>query len=134
MSQFSTTLRNQWATDLNTALGASAKLYIYSGTIPANVAASPTGTLLSSGCLGNAAGWGNASGGVLTANAITADSDAVATGVAGYFRWLASDLTVVFQGTVTVTSGGGDLTMANTTITQHNTVTISAWVETAPGA
>lgn len=132
--QFDTTTRNSWLTTLNANLGASAKLFIYSGALPANCAAGPTGTLLSSGCLGNAGGWGSVSGGVLTAAAIASDTNAVATGTAGYFRWLDSSNNVHIQGTVTATGGGGDLTMSSTSITATDTVAIASWTITAPGA
>lgn len=132
--QFTSTLRNGWLTSLNTALGTSAQLNIYSGSPPANVAAGPTGTLLSSGVRGNAAGWGSVTGGVLTGAVFGSDTSAAATGTAGYFRWLDSSLNVVMQGTVTGTGGGGDMTMTATGIVAGDTVSVSSWTITAPGA
>ncbi len=132
--QFRTTERNAWLTTLNTALGASAKLFIYSGGPPATVAAGPTGVLLSSGAVGNAAGWGSVASGVLTAAAITSDASAVASGTAGYFRWLDSSNNVICQGTVTATGGGGDLTMNSISIIIGDTIAITSWTITAPGA
>lgn len=132
--QFDATDRNAWLTTLNTNLGASAKLFIYSGSPPANCAAGPTGTLLSSGVLGNAGGWGTVSAGVLTAAAFGIDTSAVATGTAGYVRWLDASNNVRIQGTVTAGGGGGDLILASTTITTGDTVAISSWTITAPGA
>lgn len=132
--QFDVTTRNAWLTTLNANLGASAKLLIYTGTPPANCAAGPTGTLLSSGIVGNAAGWGSVSAGVLTAAAISADPNAIASGTAGYFRWLDSSNNVHIQGTVTATGGGGDMTMNSTAIAAGDTVAITSWTFTAPGA
>lgn len=135
--QFRTTTRNTWLDDLNTALGASAKLLIYSGPPPASVASTPTGLLLSSGARGNASGWGTVLAGVLTASAITADADAAASGTAGYFRWLDASNAVIFQGTITKVGApgpAGDLVMSETVIAQHDTVAVSSWTLTAPGA
>ncbi len=131
--QFDTTDRNSWLTTLNTSLGASAKLNIYVGSPPANVAAPATGTLLSSGIRGNAGGWGSVSGGVLTAAAIGSDTNAVGSGNAGYFRWTDSSNNVITQGTVTATGGGGDLTLSSIAITATDTVSINSWTITAPG-
>lgn len=132
--QFDATDRNAWLTTLNTNLGVLAQLLIYTGAPPANCAAGPTGTLLSSGARGNAAGWGNVSTGVLTASAIAADPSAIANGTAGYFRWLDASNNVRFQGTITATGLGGDLTMTTTTVAIGDTVAVAAWTITAPGA
>lgn len=131
--QFDTTTRNAWLATLNTNLGASAKLLIYSGSPPANCAASATGTLLSSGITGSASGWGSVSGGVLTASAINADPSAVAGGTAGYFRWLDASNNVHMQGTVTATGGGGDMVMTSNVIAVADTVAVTSWTIQAPG-
>lgn len=131
--QYTAAIRNAWCADLNTTLGVSARLNIYSGSPPANVAASPTGVLLSSGCRGNAAGFGTIVAGVLTASAITPDPSAVGVGIAGYFRWLDASNNVVTQGTVSVTSGSGDLKLNNITIAEGDPVAIGSWSITAPG-
>ena len=44
--QFDLTTRNDWLTTLSTQLGASALIYIYTGSPPANCAATATGTRL----------------------------------------------------------------------------------------
>lgn len=132
--QFDTTDRNAWLTSLNTNLGASAVLNIYTGTPPASCAASATGTLLSNGVRGNASGWGSVTAGVLTAAAISSDMNTVGTGVAGYFRWLDASTNVRMQGTVTINGNGGDLTMNSTVITAGDTIAIAGWTITAPGA
>ena len=132
--QFDLTTRNDWLTTLSTQLGASALIYIYTGSPPANCAATATGTLLSSGLRGNASGFGSVTGGVLTANPITSDNNAVGTGVAGYFRALDSSSTVHMQGLVSLPGGGGDMILQNTNIQAGDTVAISSCVITAPGA
>ncbi len=74
-------------------------LDIYSGTAPANADGALSGnTLLASLTLGSPA-FGSASSGVITANAITGDSSADATGTPTFFRLRTSGGTVVYQGT-----------------------------------
>jgi hypothetical protein len=98
--KYSTAAREAQLTDLNTEIGTNAYIRIYSGTRPANVAASITGTLLAE-LRGNASGFGTVGSGALTASAITADSSADATGTATHFRIFKSDgTTAVFDGTV----------------------------------
>lgn len=131
--QFDTTTRNDWLNQITTDIGASGLCHIYSGPPPANVAAAATGTLLATPVF-NATFAPAASGGVLTLNAITADTDAANTGTAGYFRMCNSAGTAFVQGTVTATGGGGDLTLTSTSISAGDTVTITSWTITAPGA
>jgi len=115
------------------ALANGGSLRIYSGTAPADANASLGGaTLLAQLPLGNPA-FGAASSGVVTANAITADSSADATGTPSFFRLLASNgTTVVYQGTAgasgqelnlsDLSSGqivsGGSVSVSSLTITQ----------------
>lgn len=132
--QFTTAIRNAWCNAMNAALGASAKLTIYSGPLPANTAAGPTGVLLSSNIRGNAAGWGTVLTGVLTASAFIPETNAVGSGTAGYFRWLDASNNVVYQGTVTDTSGAGDLKLVDTAIVAGDPITLAGWTLTAPGA
>jgi hypothetical protein len=76
-----------------------------------------------------ATAFGNAAAGVATANAITKDSDADATGTAAWFRALASDgTTAVLDGTVGVS--GCNLNMATVAIQLHAEVTVSSFTIT----
>lgn len=97
MIQYSTTHRTNNMDDIVSDLGSTAYLLIYSGSAPANCAASATGTLLAS--LPCSATFGTVSSGVLTANAITSEA-AAATGTAGYWRLCTSSAgtTCVAQG------------------------------------
>lgn len=132
--QFATTLRNNFLDEITAYAGASALLRIYSGSAPADCATAASGTLLAE-LTCNATFAAAASGGVLTLNAITSDSSANATGTAGYFRLVKSDgTTVVLQGTVTATGGGGDLTIDNTAISSGVSVSVTSATITAPGA
>lgn len=110
-----TTTRNNAARDaaLNavTALVNGGTLVIYSGAAPANADAALSGnTVLAQLPLGNPA-FGAAAAGVATANTITADSSADATGTPTFFRLLTSGGTVVYQGTAG--ASGQELNLAN---------------------
>ncbi len=98
---FTTAVRNARADVITAQLPATGSLRIYDGTPPASAnAALSSNTLLANLPL-NATFAAAASGGVLTANAITNDSSADATGTATFFRLIKTDgTTVVAQGTV----------------------------------
>lgn len=130
--KYSTTgITNQLDT-LNTLIGPSAILRIYSGTRPANVAASITGTVLAE-LTCNASTFGTASAGVLTAGAITSDSSANATGTASHFRLFKSDgTTAVIDGDVG--TSGSDLNLSSVSIVATGTVAVSSFVITGGNA
>ena len=73
----------------------SGKLRIYSGTRPTNADTALSGNTLLAELTMNATSAGASSGGVWTANAITSDSSADATGTASFARLLQSDGTTV---------------------------------------
>lgn len=130
---FSTTLRNARADVVTTVVGTSGKLRIYSGTRPANPAAAITGTLLAELTTNASAFAAAASGGVLTANAITGDTTADATGTATHFRLFKSDgTTAVMDGDVG--TSGSDLNINTTAIVAGAAVTMSSLVLTESNA
>jgi hypothetical protein len=129
---YSTTLRNAQLDAITTAVGASGKLRIYSGTRPANVAASITGTLLAELTL-NATFAPGASSGVLTLNSITADSSADATGTASHFRiWKSDGTTAVIDGDVG--TSGSDLNLNSVSLTAGGSVSVTSFTVTAGNA
>jgi len=76
-------------------------LRIYDGTIPTNADTAIGAQVLLAELRWNATAFGAAVAGVATANAITADASANATGTATWFRALQSNgTTVLFDGTV----------------------------------
>lgn len=120
--------------DLVDAGSGVGKVEIYSGTQPA-VNGSLTGTLLASFDLddpafGNAAASG--SGAVATAASLPIASVGLAAGAAGYGAVVDSDDTVRWTGTVTVTGGGGDFTIDNTSIAVDQVVNLTAFTFTLP--
>jgi hypothetical protein len=100
---------------------------IYSGTAPADADASLSGnTLLAQATLGSPA-FGSASSGVVTANSITADSSADATGTPSFFRLLTSGGAVAYQGTAA--ASGAELNLSGLTggqIVSGGTVSITS--------
>lgn len=74
----------------------------------------------------NATAFGSASAGLATANAITSDTDAAATGTATWFRVLKSDnSTVIMDGSLGTT--GADINLATVSIAQHATVSVTSF-------
>ncbi|MEK9722830.1 MAG: hypothetical protein VW405_05010 [Rhodospirillaceae bacterium] len=104
-------------------------LRIYDGTQPATAdTAISTQTLLAE-LRWNATAFGSASSGVSTANSITADSSADATGTATWFRALESDgSTVVFDGSVS--TSGADLNLNSVSITAGSAVSVTSFTYT----
>jgi hypothetical protein len=120
-----------------TALFNNGYLRIYNGSQPtdANTAVGAQ-TLLSTLRLGATAFGASVASGtaptrvvVATANAITSDTDAAATGTASWFRVLKSDgSTVVMDGSVG--TSGCDLDLASTSIVAGETVQVNSFTLT----
>jgi hypothetical protein len=76
--------------------------------------------------------FGAATGGTATmAGAPLEDSNATGGGTAAVFRCRDRDDAEVFQGTVTITSGGGDMELSSTTINNGDAVRINSFTYTA---
>jgi hypothetical protein len=126
---FRNTRADTWAT----RAGASALLRIYSGTQPATADTALSGNTLLAELTCGATFAPAASGGVATANAITQDSSADATGTATFFRLVKSDgTTVVCDGSVGTASA--DLVLVTTSITATQPVQVTSFVATEGGA
>lgn len=132
-AQFSDRIRNAWLDSNETVTGASPKLRIYTGSKPANCAASATGTLLAE--ITCPSDWMAAASGGSKVLAGSWTVAAAAAGTAGYYRLYDSAGTNCDeQGTITATGGGGDMTLDNTSIASGQTVTITSKTLTAGGA
>jgi hypothetical protein len=115
--------------DAVAALLNSGFLDIYDGSQPATAdTAVSTQTKLARLTFGSTA-FASAIGGVATANAITSDSAADATGTAAWFRALKSDGTKVYDGSVG--TSGCDLNLNTTSIVINAQVSVSALTYTA---
>ena len=129
--QLSDAVRNAMLDQYETTIGVSAKLKIRTGAQPANCAAADSGTVLATFDLPS--DWmGAASGGVKPKAGTWQESSADAPGTAAHYRLYATDGTTCHdQGTVTVTGGGGDMTLDSVSITAAQVVTITEFTKTA---
>lgn len=132
--QLSTTVRNAKLDAVETAIGVSAVLRIRTGAQPANCGTADSGTVLAT--LNLPSDWmAAASGGTKALAGTWTDASADGTGTAAHFRLYATDGTTChMQGTVTVTGGGGDMTVDNTSFSTGQTfnVTTFTWTEGNP--
>jgi hypothetical protein len=122
-------LRNAQLDQITSQVGASGLLRIYSGTRPAT---GGTETTVLAELTFSATFAPAASAGVLTANAITQDSSANATGTATWFRVLTSGAAARIDGDVG--TSGSDLNLNSTSITLGGTVAVTSFVITAGNA
>lgn len=133
--QFSIAVRNAMLDSIETAIGTSAVFKFRSGAAPANCAAADSGTVLAT--INLASDWAAAaSGGTKAFSSLPLiDSAADNNGTVGHFRIYASDgVTCHYQGTVTATGGGGDVTVDDTVFVAGQQVNITAWTITAPNS
>jgi hypothetical protein len=122
--------RNAQLDNLCAALN-SGYLRIYSGTKPADADTGLSGnTLLAELTFGSTA-FGAASGGVATANAITQDSAANATGTATFARLFASNGSTAITD-ITVGASGAELNLSTVSIVQDVIVQVTSLTITQP--
>lgn len=110
---------------------------IYSGSIPANCGTARSGTRLAApqfGVTAFAASVDGVSTGIMTAtaNAITSDTSAAATGTAGYFSVSsgAGSGTVIAQGTCGTATA--DMILNTTSIVSGDTIAVTSFLITLP--
>ncbi len=119
--QYSTLVNNARLDAIETTIGATAKLRIYTGAMPANCAAAATGTLLVEMTL--PADWMAAASAASKVKAGTWTGAAADTGVAGYFRIVDNAGTVTgIQGTAGMAATDMILDNSNISVTQSVTV------------
>lgn len=101
-------------------------LKIYSGAVPADANASLGAAVVLGTLAFGATAFQAASGGSMSANAITQDSSADASGEATFYRAFKSDgVTPIEQGSITATGNGGDLQLNTTTIVQGGPILVT---------
>jgi alkylated DNA nucleotide flippase Atl1 len=128
---YSTALRNARLDAITTAVGASGKLRIYDGTRPSSGGTATN--LLAELTLGSTFAAA-ASGGVLTANAITGDTSADASGTATWWRVVTSGGTFVMDGDAGASGSGKELILDSTSIVETGEVDVTSFVITAGNA
>lgn len=125
--KLSVTVRNARLDAFESAIGTSAVLKIRSGSAPTNISDADSGTVLAT--LNLPSDWmAAASSGSKAKSGTWQDSSADNTGTAAHFRLYASDGTTQhMQGTVTVTGGGGDMTVDNVSFATGQNFTITSF-------
>ncbi len=125
--QLSVAVRNARLDAVETTIGTSAVVKIRTGAAPANCATADSGTVLAT--INCPSDWmAAAASGSKAKSGTWEDLSADAGGTAAHFRVYASDGTTChMQGTVTLTGGGGDMTVDNTTFVAGQTFTITSF-------
>jgi len=125
---YSATIRNAGLDAITTAISTSGLLRIYDGSQPTNVATALGAQVLLAELACTATFAAGASGGVLTASAISNDSSANATGTAAWGTLTTSGGTRHVD--FTVGTSGTDMIIDNTSITATQVVSCSSFVIT----
>lgn len=127
--QLSVASRNARLDAIETAVGTAPKLQLRTGAQPANCAAADSGTLLCEMTLPS--DWASAAASGAKAKSGTWSGTGAAAGTAAHFRLKDSaGTTCHMQGSVTITGGGGDMTVDNTSIAVSQAVTVNTWTMT----
>ena len=123
--QYSTTVRNAKLDAVETAIGTSPVMRIYSGSAPANPAASATGTLLAE--ITMPSDWmAAASAGSKAMSGSWQDLSADASGTPGYFRiWNSAVSTCHVQGTAG--TSGTDMILSAGTLTAGQSFSVTGF-------
>jgi hypothetical protein len=126
--QFSTAVRDARLDQIETTIGTSAVIRIFTGSPPANCAAADSGTILAT--VNCPTDWmAAASGGSKAKSGTWEDLSADNTGTAGHFRVYDSGVTTChMQGTVG--TSGTDMTVNSTSFTSGQPFTINTFTLT----
>lgn len=125
--QYSVAVNNARLDIIEATVGASAKLRIYSGPVPANCAAAASGILLVEMALPS--DWMNAASAASKTKLGTWQANAVASGIGGYFRIVDNTGTTTgIQGTAGMS--GTDLILDNSNIAVTQLVTVNSFTLT----
>lgn len=132
--QLSVALRNAKLAAHETTIGASAKLLMYTGTMPSTCEAAATGTLIAT--MNLPADWrGTPANGVVAKLGTWETLSATTGGTVGYFRVCATDGTTCHeQGNITATGGGGAMTIDNVVVATGQAITVTSYTLTEGNA
>lgn len=126
--QLSVAVRNAMLDAIEATIGAGAVIKLRSGAAPANNDAADTGAVIAS--ISTSADFmGSAANGIKAfANLPLTDTSADAGGTIGHYRvYTADGATCHMQGSVTLTGGGGDMTVDNNVVQPSQQITITSW-------
>lgn len=126
--------KNAMLDAIATFWGAGALLRLYSGTAPTDVNTALSGNNVLAVVTPTPAAASAGSKDMLGGTKSTTGTASAGSGVvATFYRVYASDgTTVKEQGSITVTGGGGDLTLTNTNIAQNQPVDITSFTKSFP--
>lgn len=126
--QYSTAVNNARLDVIESTIGTAPSLVLYSGAVPANCAAAdPSGTLAT---LTLPSDWMAAASAGSKALTGTWAGTGSAGGTAASFR-VKAGATCHIQGSVTITGGGGDLQLNNTSIANGQSITVTSFTVTS---
>jgi hypothetical protein len=128
--QLSVSVRNARLDAIETQIGTAPIVEFRTGSPPADCAAASTGTLLAQSALPS--DWMAAASAGAKAKTGSWTITGIAAGTIGYFRIMrsGSPSECDMQGTVTITAGGGDMTVDNTSIAAAQVATVNTFTLT----
>jgi hypothetical protein len=125
--QLSTAVRNARLDAIETTIGTSPILKIRTGAAPANCGTADSGTVLAT-CTLPSDWMAAASSGSKALSGTWQDTAADAAGTAAHFRiYDSGGSTCHLQGTVTATSGGGDMEVDNTSFAVNQAFSVTSF-------
>jgi len=129
--KFSVAVRNARLDAVESTIGTTPLLQIFTGTEPTNITDADSGTKLVEMTLPS--DWMAAASAASKAKSGTWQSTGITNGTAGYFRVknAASPFTTHIQGNITATGGGGVMELDNTSIATSQQVTVTTFTLTA---
>lgn len=120
-------VKNAMLDAYETNIGTSPVLKLYSGSPPASLGSVPAGTLLCT--ITCPSDWMAAASGSSKAKTGTWSGTGAAAGNAGCYTLETSGGTIIEDGTITATGGGGDMTVDNVSIAIGQTVTVNTFTK-----
>lgn len=131
--QFSTPVRNGQLNSIESSVGTGPKLQLRSGAKPANCASAEAGTLLSEIALPS--DWMETAASGAKVKKGDWSGTGTAAGVVGHFRVVDNaGTTCHLQGAVSLSGGGGDMTLDNTNVQPAQSVTVNSFNITSGNA
>lgn len=128
--QLSVAVRNARLDSIETTIGTTAILRIRTGAQPANCATADSGSVLATLTLPSDY-MAAASAGSKAKSGTWQDTSADATGTAAHWRlYDSAGTTCHMQGSITATSGGGDMEVDNTSFATGQSFTVTAFTLT----
>lgn len=106
---------------------ANGTVQIYSGSLPAALTDAITTQVLLASCTFASPAF-TIDGNIATAAPLTDDRDAAASGLATWFRGVASDGTILCDGSVGASDADADCLLSSTMLVQHGTAAITSCV------